>query len=602
MRTAPPVKTEVNAITNEDMTVEATSVFETLFFGGTIYAEEDGREKVEALGIRDGKVQAAGPLRELEGRCDDRTVRRDLRGRALLPAFLDPHNHFCVRSLTPLMADCRTPPLQTSREVLGRMRDHANAVEAGGWVVGWGHDEELLQDARCPTRWDLDAACPRNPAILLHVTLHRCVVNSLALAYCGIDRYARDPSGGRIGRDVRGEPSGVLEERAAMPPFDVARRDLLTQAGAGVQRLYRENAARLLRFGVVRAADAAARPLDVRLWESVKAEQEIPLILDVMAVGAQGMMSPATHLFDAEADAASPVVKLFLDGAGRCAMDLSLGEVAQGTWAAAARAVKGTSARRVLQALRRTEARWGRPGRVRLGFFVNEPEQVEAWVGEAHRRGYPVATHALGNAAVRRILEIYQRVQDRYGAPKRPFRVEHALFLSRDLIAMMARLQVAAVVQPGFLYQYGPLLESLPLPEQLKVLPLRSMLDAGVLVAGSSDGPCGPEDPLLGMDCACRRMTLEGRVLDETQALGVNEALRLYTAGAARVMGCQAEAGSLERGKRADMVILSGDPHSRGFDRVRVSETLLAGATVWKRGMGMLSAVEDGPQAVGTAG
>jgi len=583
--------------------VDATPVLETVFFGGTIYAEEGMREKVEALGIRGGRVEAVGLLQDLESRSDERTVRHDLKGKALLPAFLDPHYHFSVRSLTPLMVDCRTPPVQNPAEVLRRMQEHADAVEAGGWVVGWGHDEQLLKEARCPTRWELDDACPRNPAVLMNLTLHRCVVNSLALTYCGIDRHTRDPAGGRIGRDVRGEPSGTLEERAAMLPFDVARRDLLTQAGPDLGRLYRANAERLLRFGVVRAADAAVRPQDVRVWESARSAQEVPLILDFMEVGEQDMMSPPDHLFSGEGGASTRVVKLFLDGAGACAMDLSLGEVALGAWASLSRAFRGASARRGLQSLRHSEMHWGRSGRVRLGFFVNDPAQVESWVGEAHRRGFQVATHALGNAAVRRILEIYQRVQDRYGEPKLPFRVEHALFLSRDLIALMARLGVAAVVQPAFLHQYGPMLQSLPLPARLQVLPLRSMLDAGVLVSGSSDGPCAPEDPLLGMDCACRRITLEGRCLDETQALGVNEAVLLYTANAARVMGCYRETGSLEPGKRADMVILSGDPHSRGFDRIRVSETLVAGATAWKRGMGMLSAVEKEPRAAaGAAG
>ena len=86
---------------------------------------------------------------------------------------------------------------------------------------------------------------------------------------------------------------------------------------------------------------------------------------------------------------------------------------------------------------------------------------------------------------------------------------------------------------------------------------------------------------------------MDGSCLDETQTIGVNESILLYTGNAARVMGCGDETGSLEPGKRADMVVLSGDPHTKGFDRVRVSETLVAGTTAWKRGMGMLSAVQD---------
>jgi predicted amidohydrolase YtcJ len=566
--------------------VDTTPRLEGMFFGGSIYADESMKTRTEALGIRQGRIEALGSRRELEGMCDERTVVRDLKGGCLLPGFIDPHNHFTVRSLSPLMTDCRTPPVQTLKEILGRMQQHAEAVDPGGWVVGWGYEEMLLKRGRHPTRKELDDACPRNPAVLMHLTLHQCVANSLALEYCGIDRYTRNPPGGRIGRDLRGIPNGLLLERAAMGVFDAARNDLVSQAGTKIGRFYRENADRLLRFGVVRAADAAMRPQDLLLWEAHGAGQEIPLVLDRMEVGSEGMMDPPEHLLSCSPEGRVPVVKLFMDGAGQCAMELTPRDLAHGVWDLVREVRKGRSAWGGLKNLRSTEVRVGRSGTVRLGFFLNDPEKIESVVAEAHRMGYPVATHALGNAAVRRILEIYQRVQERYGPPERPFRVEHALFLTRELIEKMARWNVAAVVQPAFVYQYGSLLASLPLAGSVKILPLRTLIDAGVLVSGSSDGPCAHEDPLLAMDCALRRMTADGKTLDEGEAIRAEESILLYTRNAARVMGCGHENGSLEKGKRADMVILSGDPLLRGFDRIRVIETVVAGATVWKRGVG----------------
>jgi predicted amidohydrolase YtcJ len=344
------------------------------------------------------------------------------------------------------------------------------------------------------------------------------------------------------------------------------------------------------------------RPQDLLLWETYGAGQEIPLVLDRMEVGSESMMAPPEHLLTARPEGRLPVVKLFLDGAGQCAMELAARDLAHGVWDLVRKGLKGGPARMGLKSLRSTEARLGRSGTVRLGFFLNDPAKIENVVAEAHRMGYPVATHALGNGAVRRILEIYQRVQERYGAPERPFRVEHALFLTRELIEKMARWNVAAVVQPAFLYQYGPLLESLPFAGSVKILPLRTMIDAGVLVSGSSDGPCAHEDPLLAMDCAFRRMTVDGKTLDQGEAIRADESIRMYTMNAARVMGCDHENGSLEKGKRADMVILNGDPLLRGFDRIRVIETLVAGATVWKRGLGQVSGVEKNGRIRGPSG
>jgi predicted amidohydrolase YtcJ len=168
------------------------------------------------------------------------------------------------------------------------------------------------------------------------------------------------------------------------------------------------------------------------------------------------------------------------------------------------------------------------------------------------------------------------------GAPKRPFRIEHALFLTQDLIQRMAKLNVAAVVQPAFIRDYGALLQGQPLPRSMKILPLREMIDAGVLVAGSSDEPCGNEDPLLGMACAVHRKAPNGECITPEQAISKEEALMLYTRNAARVMGCEEEGGSLEQGKRADLVICSKDPLRYGFHEVKVVETIVKGRTVWK--------------------
>jgi predicted amidohydrolase YtcJ len=108
------------------------------------------------------------------------------------------------------------------------------------------------------------------------------------------------------------------------------------------------------------------------------------------------------------------------------------------------------------------------------------------------------------------------------------------------------------------------------------------MIDAGVLVAGSSDEPCVKEDPLLGMDCAVRRQVPNSDCLSPEQAVSKEEALKLYTYNAARVMGCEEEVGSLEEGKQADLVILSKDPFRHGFQEIRVVETVVKGRTAWK--------------------
>ena len=273
--------------------MEMRSRLDALFYGGNIYANGDFRRKAEALGVADGKVQAVGGREELEKLAGAETVRRDLKGKSLLPGFLDPHIHFCLGSLMPLMADCRTPPVQSVKEIVDNMRCQAEGSDPGGWVVGWGYDENLLKEGRHPSRAELDEACPYNPAILMHLSLHQCVVNSVALEYCGLDRFSQDPPGGRVGRSLSGRPTGFLQEKAAMVPFEVARRDLVSRAGEDLDRLLWENVSRLLRFGVVRVADAAMRPQEEVLWNSFITRHDVPLVVDRMEVGPEDMMAPA---------------------------------------------------------------------------------------------------------------------------------------------------------------------------------------------------------------------------------------------------------------------------------------------------------------------
>jgi hypothetical protein len=302
-----------------------------------------------------------------------------------------------------------------------------------------------------------------------------------------------------------------------------------------------------------------------------------------MEVGEQGMCSPPLHLLQREPAKSNPsTVKIFLDGAEQCAMEVSLPGLVQGMGRLGHNMIRRNIRFAGVRSLAYTAMRIDRQGMIHLGYFINDPLELAKVIEEAHRLGYPVATHALGNAAVSRVLDIYEQVQDRLGAPKRPFRVEHSLFLTSELVQRMAKLKVAAVVQPAFIRDYGYLLQAQPLPKSIKILPLREMIDAGILVSGSSDEPCAREDPLSAMDCAVHREVPGGECLSPDQAISKEEALMLYTRYAARVMGCEDECGSLEDGKRADLVILSKDPIRYGFKEVKVVETIVKGRTVWK--------------------
>jgi predicted amidohydrolase YtcJ len=193
-------------------------------------------------------------------------------------------------------------------------------------------------------------------------------------------------------------------------------------------------------------------------------------------------------------------------------------------------------------------------------------------------RGYAVAIHAFGNEAVAQALDAIAKVRKLHTDTPPP-RIEHAVMLDRELVQRAADLGVMVVTQPGFLEPMGEL--SVPELPGISALPLRSLADAGVRVASSSDGPIGI-DPLIALRAAVtRRATPTRRVLPE-EAISPEAWLTMATREGARAAGSLDVAGSIEPGKRADLVVLSHSPLDPGaLDALRVEATLLAGELVY---------------------
>jgi predicted amidohydrolase YtcJ len=190
-----------------------------------------------------------------------------------------------------------------------------------------------------------------------------------------------------------------------------------------------------------------------------------------------------------------------------------------------------------------------------------------------------VAQHAIGNEAIDMAVTALEHaggpLHDLPGVP----RLEHVTFGEPELTRRIADVGATAVVQPYFLYDMvGDYTALTPPPDPITVIPLRSLLDAGVELAGSSDHPVSGYDVLAAVEAATRRRTRHGRVIDPAEAITAEEALRAYTLGAARALGVDGETGSLEPGKRADVVVLSGDPRRTATpSELRVTRTYVGG-------------------------
>lgn len=537
------------------------------------------RPTAEAVVVEGSRVAAVGALGELRARHPQAPERR-LPG-VLLPAFIDPHHHFCLAAFDRSAPRLTLAPGSSVADFQRRVAELARAGAApGGWLRAQGYNPLQLAERRAPTRWELDEVCADRPLLVSAYSLHEGVLNSAGLAALGWDRRSEDPPHGVLRRDRRGELTGEIAESAYFRAEAASRGALLAHAGDAWICEAQRHGAELLAHGITRVGDAAVPPEFDDLYLRAAEARMLPVTVHRLPVGAASLLEArrapeATGSGPADTPAAQ--AKLFLDGAERCALCLRPSQVLDLARRLTVQALTGAG----LAALRNI-TRVGRAqlhgGHVHVGEMFLTPGQLGQAIARAHDQGSQVALHALGNAAVAVACEQLDR-HARDAGVHRP-RIEHLCLTDPVLARRVADCGAIAVVQPGWVHELGDDFIAHGIPRGIDVLAVRSLLDAGVTVAGSSDYPVAGYDVLRAVTAAAVRVTASGRALQGDQSVTVEQALQLYTNGAAQALGVADRAGRVAEGFDADLVLLSGDPvctPPAAVAGLRVCET-------WRRG------------------
>jgi predicted amidohydrolase YtcJ len=448
-----------------------------------------------------------------------------LRGTAW-PGLIDSHIH--LEGLADRKLDVDLTGTKDREDALARVRRWAQRSAKDGWVVGSGWYNDAWPDPAFPTRQQLDAAVGGRPAYLRRKDGHSAWVSSEALRVAGIDRETADPPGGRIDRDERGDPWGILRETAMQPVFNLVPRPGEAELDAAMARVLTD----LARVGLtsVHSMDgprgfASLQRLRARSSLPVRVTYNIPLD-DLPHAERMGVRS-------GWGDAWLRVwgVKAFLDG--------SLGS--------------------------RTAEMLDGSGTTRL----SQAELVDM-IERCARGELNVCLHAIGDGAVRRALDALAPHHDAWKM-WRP-RIEHAQCVNPKDMTRMARLGVIASMQPIHAVADREVADS-QWPEVTKhAYAWRALERAGVRLAFGSDAPVEPADPLAGIDAATtwRRQAKWHPELALTRA----SALRAYTSGAAYAAGMENELGALRPGKLCDLTVV---------DDGRVVATIAGGRVTWRR-------------------
>jgi predicted amidohydrolase YtcJ len=495
----------------------------------------------EAVSIRRGRIEAvgyAGDRRSLE-RSGFRVI--DCRGRTVLPGFIDAHIHlhaFAESLMEPDLGHRRG--VNSITDIQAVLREESRKRAPGSWIHCRGYHDFHLKEKRHPDRRDLDEAAPFHPVKLTHATGHAHALNSTALERVGITAASPDPEGGWIDRDLEtGEPTGVLFEMGSW----IARRippDEAVQLAQGIQRADSV----LLSLGITAVHDASSRN-DYDRWKLYRRWQS------------GGSFRPGiAMILGVEAFYGGQYEEILREGKGD--RRLSFGGV-----------------KIVL-----TEA---------TGRLHPDPKALCELVLDIHRRGLRVAIHAVEERAVEAALKAIEVAQRKIPRTDCRHRIEHCSVCPPVLAKRIAAAGVIVVTQPPFIYYNGDrYLETVPADQLPWLYPLKTLMANGVPVAGSSDSPIVPPDPLIGIRAAVSRRSEKGETVTAKEAITPLEAIALYTIRAAEAGFAEEETGSIKPGKRADLVILSGDPLQIPpvpIDGIEVIATILDGEIFPVRGL-----------------
>jgi predicted amidohydrolase YtcJ len=503
-----------------------------------------------AVAIRDGRIAAVGDSADLLRAANGRATRIDLAGRTLVAGFNDAHAHIWkIGHLLTTMIDLRRAT--GLQQIADEIRAADRRLPPDAWLLGRGFNEASLDERRPPTRDDLDRASPQRPVVLTRTCGHIYAANSVALVRAGIGRDTASPSGGVIDRDARGEPTGLLHETA----MGLINRVMPSPSASDYQAMIVAALRHQLSLGITSSSDCGVSPQLLSVYRALDAEDALPARVNVMPLRKLDGVAAPVPLPDRVVSDKLRVdtVKLLADGG-----------------------LSGATA--ALSAPYRHVAH--------TGVLRFETAELRELCREAHAAGWRIATHAIGDAAIDQVLDVY----DALGPHPRGLahRIEHFGLPRSEQLARAAKLRVIAAPQTIFIHSLGPNFRRY-LPDAFlpRTYPVRAMLDAGVRVALSSDAPVVDDDnPLAGMTAAITRRDREGEAIAPDQAITIDEALRAYTIGGAVASGDEDNRGSIEPGKWADLAVLSGNPTAVDPERladIRVDLTIVAGRVVYER-------------------
>jgi predicted amidohydrolase YtcJ len=508
----------------------------------------------EAFAVRAGKFAGVGSNADIKRLAGPQSRVIDLNGKTVVPGFIDAHAHprpIYDEDSRWYEIEAGPDKVKTMEDLIAAIRRKAKKTPKGTLISGRGYQETKL--GRHPTRQDLDKATIDHPVVITHSSGHLSVCNSAALELAKVTRDTPDPKGGEFQRDEKGEPTGLLKERAAgIVRFAVPRPETPdSEKSAGYSACLRMFLANGLTGVHVAGTDpgsalllAAARRRDcpVRLYIMLR-ENHIDRAVELkraMAVDEWGVRYGAIKSFHGNS----------LSG--------------QTAWLY-------------------------EPYADRADYFGLAPARsradLEVLVLRVHKAGLQSCIHSNGDREIDMVLDAYEVALKAAPRANHRHRIEHCSIVNPAILKRIKALDL--VIAPhSYVYEHGDKIENFGSARWDWMFPNRSLIEQGTVVAGNSDYPVSAAVPMLRIYDLVNRTSAAGKVYGPKQRCTVEQALRTFTLGSAYAEFAEEHKGSIEAGKLADFVVLNRDPRkvdAKAIKDIAVLQTVIGGETVFEK-------------------
>jgi predicted amidohydrolase YtcJ len=539
---------------------------DAIYYGGDIITMEgDSAVYPEAVAVKAGQIAFAGSKVEAEKMKGDSTVMRDLKGKTLVPGFIDGHCHFFAFGSQAISANLLAPPDGTSNNI----DDLVNELKAWyqkngtdktqGWIVGIGFDDAVLKEKRFPTKDDLDKVSTDLPVMATHISGHFCSVNTKGLEVLGITAASKDPEGGVI-RRVKGskEPNGVLEELAAIPhmfklvtPPTKELADLYLDAGQKMAASYGYTTANEGRAmgNHESMADYASRGkfyIDVNSWIDYSVPQH---------------MRSEWHNKEYKNHYRIAGLKLTLDGSpqGRTA------------WRSTPYLIPPDGQKKGYK---------GYPA-------IPKDEDVQKIVDSAFANNWQLKAHTNGDAAADQLFRAIGKASAKYGNEDRRNILIHGQLIRMDQLDSIKKYDIVASLFPMHTFYWGDWYKEIIGPDKAQqISPIKSALKKGIRVTSHTDAPVAFPNMMMILWTTVNRVSRTGTVMGPDEKLTPYEALKSITIWGAEQFFEEEKKGTLTVGKLADMVVLDKNPlkvDPMTLKDIVVLETIKEGKTIYEK-------------------